>query len=77
MQNLFEELEFRTLAKRLLNLESENTTNKATQAASSKTTTNSGQMDLFAMEEEIPTTSYQHQRSANKISTCLNSRTAL
>ena len=59
VQNLFEELEFRTLAKRLLNLESENTTNKATQAASSKTTTNSGQMDLFAMEEEIPTTSYQ------------------
>ena len=32
VQNLFEELEFRTLAKRLLNLESENTTNKATQA---------------------------------------------
>ena len=60
VQNLFEELEFRTLAKRLLNLESENTTNKATQAASSKTTTNSGQMDLFAMEEEIPTTSYQN-----------------
>ena len=59
VQNLFEELEFRTLAKRLLNLESENTTNKATQSASSKTTTNSGQMDLFAMEEEIPTTSYQ------------------
>ena len=60
VQNLFEELEFRTLAKRLLNLESENTTNKATPAASSKTTTNSGQMDLFAMEEEIPTTSYQN-----------------
>ena len=60
VQNLFEELEFRTLAKRLLNLESENTTNKATQAASSKTTTNSGQMDLFAMEEEIPTASYQN-----------------
>ena len=60
VQNLFEELEFRTLAKRLLNIESENTTNKATQAASSKTTTNSGQMDLFAMEEEIPTTSYQN-----------------
>ena len=60
VQNLFEELEFRTLAKRLLNLESENTTNKATQAASSKTTTNSGQMDLFAMEEEIPIASYQN-----------------
>ena len=59
VQNLFEELEFRTLAKRLLNIESENNTNKVTQAASSKTTINSGQMDLFAMEEEISIASYQ------------------
>ena len=61
MQNLFEELEFRTLAKRLLNIESENTNNKSTQTAFSKTTDNSGQMDLFAMaEKEIPVASYQN-----------------
>ena len=42
-----------------MNIESENNTNKVTQAASSKTTINSGQMDLFAMEEEISIASYQ------------------
>ena len=60
VQNLFEELEFRTLAKRILNVESENTINRATQAASSKKNTNSGQMDLFSMKEEIPVASYQN-----------------
>ena len=60
VQNLFEELEFRTLAKRLLNIESESTTNKTTQTVS-KTTNTSGQMDLFAMvEEEIPIASHQN-----------------
>lgn len=59
VQNLFEELEFRALAKRLINIESENTNNKTIQEASSKKTTN-GQMDLFAMEKEIPVASYQN-----------------
>ena len=60
VQNIFEELEFRTLAKRILNVESENTINRATQAASSNKNTNSGQMDLFSMKEEIPVACYQN-----------------
>ncbi len=60
VQNLFEELEFRTLGKRLLNVESESTTNKTTQTVS-KTINTSYQMDLFAVvEEEIPVASYQN-----------------
>ena len=55
VQNIFEELEFRTLAKRLLSIEPKSNTNKVTQTAS--TNTNSGQMDLFAIREEIPITS--------------------
>ena len=39
--------------KRLLNLESENTTNKATQSASSEKTTNSGQMDLLPWKKKF------------------------
>lgn len=59
VQTLFEELEFRTLAKRLLNSNVQATT-KADEKTSTKTTAPSGQMDLFAMaEEEIPVASYQ------------------
>ena len=73
VQNLFEELEFRTLAKRLLNVELESATNQAAQTAS-KTTTTSVQMNLFAMaEEEIPVTSYRsisdHQVKYQLVST--------
>jgi len=57
VQNIFEELEFRTLAKRLLSGETLSNTNKVTQTAS--TTTTSVQMDLFAMEEDIPVVSYK------------------
>ena len=73
VQNLFEELEFRTLAKRLLNVELESATNQAAQTAS-KTTATSVQMNLFAMaEEEIPVTSYRsisdHQVKYQLVST--------
>jgi DNA polymerase I len=63
VQTLFEELEFRTLAKRVLNATgSEQATEKqeATEKPKKTTSAPAGQMDLFAMaEEEIPVSSYQ------------------
>jgi DNA polymerase-1 len=60
VQALFEELEFRTLAKRVLaaNGDSQPSTSQAAPALTPKA--DSAQMDLFAMaEEEVPQTSFQ------------------
>ena len=59
VQSLFEELEFRTLANRLLNVGSDSIIHKETQVTDKKKNS-SGQMDLFAVEEEIPLTTYQN-----------------
>lgn len=61
VQAIFEELEFRTLAKRVLSAtgsEPVEATEKSSEKA--KATASSGQMDLFAIaEEEVPVASYQ------------------
>lgn len=63
VQSLFEELEFRTLAKRVLNVngsEKEPTSSEVIEKPKKTTSPPAGQMDLFAIaEEEIPVSSYQ------------------
>ena len=70
VQSLFEELEFRNLAKRLLgqnNIE-ETTDEKSTASESKKSTKTDGQMDLFSMaiDDTPPAPSY---KSLNDLST--------
>ncbi len=63
VSSLFEELEFRNLARRLLNQEEEPAEEEQkTTAKASPKAANSAQMDLFSMDldvEDVPVTSYQ------------------
>ncbi|MGC6470353.1 MAG: DNA polymerase I [Flavobacteriales bacterium] len=61
VQSLFEELEFRTLARRLLStpIQAEKTEEKSTESPDSSSTSN-GQMDLFSIsEDEVKESSFQ------------------
>ena len=60
VKTIFEELEFRTLAKRILNSKEEQTEKVEGKQAQAKSEQLSGQMDLFSMtEEEAPIASFQ------------------
>ena len=60
VKTIFEELEFRTLAKRILNSKEEQTEKVEGKQAQAKSEQLSGQMDLFSMtEEEAPIVSFQ------------------
>lgn len=60
VKTIFEELEFRTLAKRILNSKEEQTEKEKGKQGQAKSEQPSGQMDLFSMtEEEAPIASFQ------------------
>ena len=60
VKTIFEELEFRTLAKRILNSKEEQTEKEEGKQGQAKSEQLSGQMDLFSMtEEEAPIASFQ------------------